>query len=106
MATIAVTSDLDVLDKYKSLIKQSLDSESVYIRTKETLEDIFENSSFTNKEKSEILSQVLISLNGSLVNASMGTAMQWSNAEKEVELKKLELAKQLDILDEEIKDGK
>jgi hypothetical protein len=103
MATIAVTSELDVLDKYQALIKQSLDSESVYIRTKETLEDIFEKSSFTNKEKSEILSQVLVGLNSSLVNASMGTAMQWSSAEKDVALKKLELAKQLDIMDEEIK---
>lgn len=102
MAVITVTNDLDVVNKYNQLVKESLDGESVYIRTKETLQELFETSNFTSREKSEILANILGSLNTTLVNASMSTAMQWANQEKEIELKKLELAKQLDILDEDI----
>jgi hypothetical protein len=102
MAVIATTKDLDVLAKYESLISESMGSNSVYIRTKETLEAMFANSSFTAREKGDILSKVLGSLNTSVVTASMSTALQWASSEKDIELKKLELAKQLDIMDREI----
>jgi len=102
MATISVTSELDVLDKYNSLVQQSLGSNSVYIRTKETLQEFFDNGNFKDSDKAQIISTVLNGLNGSLVNVSMSTALQWAANEKETELKKLELAKQLDALDKDI----
>jgi hypothetical protein len=63
---------------------------------------MFANSSFTAREKGDILSKVLGSLNTSVVTASMSTALQWASSEKDIELKKLELAKQLDIMDQDI----
>ncbi len=101
MAVINVSNELEILTKYRSLVKASLDGESVYIRTKETLMDLFENRDFTSREKSEILSQVLGSLNSTVVSTAMGTAMQWASEEKSVELKKLELEKSLAIMEQD-----
>jgi hypothetical protein len=76
MAVIAAVKDLDVIAKYRELTSASLDGSSVYIRTKETLEAMFANSSFTAREKGDILSKVLGSLNTSVVTASMSSALQ------------------------------
>lgn len=38
---ILVSSDLEVVAKYKELVASSLDGDSVYMRTKETLQDLF-----------------------------------------------------------------
>lgn len=101
MATIQVTNELDVLKKYNDLVQQSLGGDSVYIRTRETLEDFFAKGNLKDTEKAEILATVLNNLNSSLVNVSMSTALQWAVNEKDTELKKLELALQLDILAQE-----
>jgi hypothetical protein len=102
MATISVTNDLDVADKYETLVKQSLAGDSVYIRAKETLQELFENGTITEAEKSQVLSNIIGGMVNNITSTSMSTAIAWAQAEKEVELKKLELAKQLDILDQEI----
>lgn len=101
MATVAISSELEVLDKYLALVKESLGSESVYIRTKETLTDLFENSSLTSTERAGILSNVLGTLSNSLTNGAMDTAIKWASAEKDLAMRKLELERQLDILAEE-----
>jgi len=103
MATISITSELDVINKYKGLVSESMGSDSVYIRTKETLEDFFKNNNLKDSDKAAIISQVLSSLNTSLVNSSMSTAMQWASSEKDIALKKLELEQQLDILANEVR---
>lgn len=102
MATISITSALDVADKYETLVKQSLSGESVYIRAKETIQELFENGTITEAEKSQVLSNIIGGMVNTITTSSMSTAIAWSQAEKEVALKKLELAKQLDILDEEV----
>lgn len=103
MATIAVTKDLDVIDKYLCLVKESLGSDSVYIRTKETLDELFANSSLTSTEKASVLSNVLGGLSSSITSVAMNTALEWSAREKNIELEKLKLAKDLDVLDNQIR---
>lgn len=102
MATINVTTDLEVMDRYIALIKESLNTDSVYARTKETLQEFFDKGSMSDTDRANIISQVMTNLNNSLVNAAMGTALDWSKSEKDIGLKKAELGKQLDILDAEI----
>lgn len=101
MATISLSSELDVIGKYKELVEQSLNGDSVYIRTKETLQEMFQDSTITSKEKSELLGVVLNNINNAIVSSSMSTALQWAAKEKDIALQKLELEKQLDILDNE-----
>lgn len=99
MATITISTELDVICKYKELLQSSLDVDSIYIKTKETLLDMFDKGYIKDTDISVVLSEVLAQANASVVNSSMSNAVQWAIAEKELALKKLELAKQLDILD-------
>ena len=100
--TITVTNELDVLSKYEALVKESLGSESVYVRTKETIEAMFNSGLIKDDDKAAVISQVLSAINTSMVNTSMQTALQWAAQEKEIALKKLELEKQLDILNNDV----
>lgn len=102
MATITITNDLDVASKYETLVKQSLDGNSVYIRAKETIQELFDNGTITEAEKSQVVSNVIGSMVNNITSASMSTAIAWAQTEKEVALKKLELEKQLDILDQDL----
>jgi len=101
MATIAITNELDVADKYETLVRQSLSGTSAYIRAKETIQDLVDSGAIDEAKKAEIISNIVGSIITNITSSSMSTAMQWANAEKEVALKKLELEKQLDILAKE-----
>lgn len=101
MATISITSDLDVADKYEALVKQSLSGTSAYIRAKETIQDLVDSGAIDEAQKAEIISNIVGSVVNNINSSSMSTAMAWAQAEKDIALKKLELAKQLDILDQE-----
>lgn len=102
MATISISNELDVADKYESLVKQSLSTNSAYIRAKETVEDLVRDGAIDESQKAEIISNIVGGIINNITSSSMSTAMAWAQAEKDVALKKLELAKQLDILDKEV----
>lgn len=101
MATITVTNDLDVAEKYETLVKQSLDGNSAYIRAKETIQDLVNSGAIDEAQKAEVISNIVGGIINNITSSSMSTAMSWAQAEKEIALKKLELEKQLDILDQE-----
>jgi hypothetical protein len=102
MATITVTNDLDVAEKFDTLVRQALSGNSAYIRAKETVQELVDSGAIDESQKAEIISNIVGGIVNNINSSSMSTAMAWANAEKEVALKKLELAKQLDILDEEV----
>lgn len=102
MATISITNELDVATKYDILVRQSLAGDSVYIRAKETLEELFDNGTITEAEKSSIISNIIGGIVSTITTSSMSTAIAWAQSEKDIALKKLELEKQLDILSQEI----
>jgi hypothetical protein len=93
------TKDLDVISKYKALLAESLGSDSVYIRTKETYETLAASGDLKDADKAKILAETLSSMNGSLANSCMQAALSWASTEKDLEFKKVELAKQLAIMD-------
>lgn len=101
MATISISTELDVLGKYASLMESSLSSESFYARTKDTLNEYFKNNSINNNDRAQVLANTLGSITNSLSSTAMSVALQWSTNEVELALKKLETGKQLDILDEQ-----
>lgn len=102
MATINVTHSLDVADKYETLVKQSLGGNSAYIRAKETIQELTDSGAIDEAQKAEVLSNVVGSIINGITSSSMGTAIEWARAEKEIELKKLELAPQIDILNQDV----
>lgn len=101
MATITITSDLDVNDKYESLVKQSLSGTSAYIRAKETIQDLVDSGAIDEAQKAEVISNIVGGMINNITSSSMSTALQWASAEKDIALKKLELEIQLDILAQE-----
>jgi len=101
MATISVPSELDVADKFAILVAQSLSGNSAYIRAKETIQEMVEKGDIDETQKAEIIASIVGSATNNINSTSMSTALAWASAEKEIELKKLELAKQLDILDQD-----
>lgn len=102
MAVITVTNELDVIEKYECLVRQSLSGESAYIRAKETIQELFADGTITSAEKATVVSNVVSSIAGSIANTSMTTALAWAQAEKEVALKKLPLSIELDILAQDL----
>ena len=101
MTTITLKSDLDVISRYEALVSASLGGESVYARLKDTVDRLVKDGDLSDTEKGKIIAEVLGGLSNSISNSCMQTALQWASNEKDIELKKLELAKQLDILDAE-----
>jgi len=100
--TSAVSIPLDVVAKYESLVKESLDGESVYIRAKETLVQLFEEGDINSTDKASAISNVVGSMVNGITSSSMATALEWAKYEKELALKKLELDQQLLIQNQEL----
>lgn len=89
---MATTNELDVLNKYNDLVTQSLNGSSVYIRTKETLMDMFNKGYIKDNDIATVLSNVLTNINQVIVTSAMSTALQWANAEKDAEIKNEQIA--------------
>jgi len=101
MATIAIGNTIDVIGKYSAIVTESLGTDSVYIRTKETLTELVTNGDLSSADKAKVISDVMSNINNSLVNASINTALNWAKEEKDNEFKKKELEYQLDVLEQQ-----
>lgn len=96
--TILLETTLDVENKYEQLVKKSLDGDSVYVRTKETLTELLANNEITQDIKGNVIVQVMANLNNTVVTTAMSTALQWEQAEKSLYLEKYKLEKEIDAL--------
>ena len=99
--TSQVTGTIAVLEKYNSLVQASLGGDSVYIRAKETMEQLFQDGDVNSTDKALAITTTVSNLVNAITSSSMSTALEWSKYEKELELKKLELDAQLLILGQE-----
>jgi len=103
MATTAgVSNTISIEDKYNTLVKQSLGGDSVYIRAKETIQELVTDGALDDAQKAEVISSILGGAVNSISGTCMSTALEWAKFEKEIELKKLELDLQLAILEHEV----
>lgn len=102
MATIAVSSELDVVSKYEALVKSSLGGESVYARMKETIKQLSADGDISDSEKAKVIAEVLAGLSSSISSSSMSTALQWASTERDIALKKYELEQKVDVLKNEV----
>lgn len=67
-----LVNKLDIIDTYKELMEASTGQNSVYLRAKETLISIYEDSSLTDTEKASAVAQVL----GTIATDLTGQAME------------------------------
>ena len=101
MTTISVTSDFDVINKYEQLTAQALSGDSAYIRAKETINELVSSGSLDEAQKAEVISNVIATISAGITTAGMQTALQWASAEKDFALRKLQLEKELDVIDQD-----
>jgi hypothetical protein len=99
MTTISITSELDVADKFAILVAQALSGESAYIRAKETIQELLAEGSIDSAQQAEIIAAIISGAVNNINSSCMSTAIAWASAEKDIAFKKLELSKQLTILD-------
>ena len=98
---VPVSTDIRVLDKYIALLRELFQDESVYARTKETLDALLANGDLSGTDKAKVIAEVLSNLNNGLVNASLSTALQWAKDEVTVNMQKEELSYQLAVLQQQ-----
>ena len=65
---------LDIISTFNDLMAASTGKDSIYIKTKETLQAIFDNGSFTQRERAEIISSTLGQITASVTNTAMQMA--------------------------------
>ena len=100
MATISIltTANLDVVNKQRELTTEALGPDGVYIRLKETLIDLMDKGEIKGTDRADVVSTTLANLAGQITSGAMQTALAWASKEKELELKKLEMGYQLELL--------
>ena len=74
--TKVIEGDLDVIPIYKDLMEASTGTNSVYIRTKETLEDMFKNDVIKAPERAAIVSQTLSTIATAITSDAMNAAIK------------------------------
>ena len=99
--TIITSTDLDVIDKQKKLVEESLGPDSVYIRMKETLVDLLDKGEIKGPDRASAISQTVAAMSTQITAQCVTTALQWAAKEKELELQKLELEYKLELLNQQ-----
>lgn len=100
--TSQVTGTVDVVSKYTALVKESLGGDSVYIRAKETVQELVTSGALDDAQKAEVIAGVISGAVNSITSSAMSSALEWAKYEKELALKKLEMDYQLAILTQEV----
>lgn len=103
--TIVLTTSIELIDKQRELAAEALGPDGIYIKMKETLQELMDKGEFKGDDKARIISEVISSMTSTITNSTMGTALQWAAQEKDLALRKAELEYRLDILDNESNKG-
>ena len=75
--------ELEVIEKYNSLMVASLGEESIYTRAKETLFHQFEDLQLTEKEKAGFVVEFISGVATELSKSAMSLALPWAQSERD-----------------------
>ena len=95
---ILINTDLDVISKQRELVTEALGPDGVYIRMKETLQELLSDGEIKGVERAQVVSQTIAQMANSITSSSMSTALQWAAQEKDLYLKKEELEYKIDLM--------
>ena len=98
MATILIETDLDVISKQRELVTEALSADGVYVRAKETLEELLAKGEIKGTDRAKVVAETIAGMASQITASTMNAALQWTAQEKELALKKEEMEYQLDIL--------
>ncbi len=80
---VAVDATLEISDKYKQLMQDTLSAESIYMRAKDTYSVIFKDLQITEKEKADIVAGSVNSIIATMSASAMQTALSWAKEERD-----------------------
>lgn len=95
---LLVETTLDVVSKQRELVQESLGPDGIYIRMKETLEEIYQDGTIKASDRAEVVSQTMAALSSSITQTSMTVALDWAKSEKLLQMQKDELEYKIDLL--------
>lgn len=98
--TIEVETSLDVIGKYTKLSTALTDVDSMYIKAKETLDELFKTNTMTAVDKANIISTTLSNITIQSSQMALNTALQWCTSEKQVFFDKIKLGYELQQLNQ------
>lgn len=74
----AVNAELDVVSKYTELMQATIGEDSLYVKAKETLHEIFQDFQLSEQERATQVTGFMLNLATNLSNSVMQTALSWS----------------------------
>ncbi len=75
--------EIEVIEKYESLMLSTIGESSLYTRVKETLLFQFEDLQLTEKEKAGLVTEFVTKFSLGMSQASMQTALSWAKEERD-----------------------
>lgn len=93
--SIQTETSLDVIAKYNELSVALTDIDSMYIKAKETLDELFKTNTMTAVDKANIISTTLSNITIQSSQMALNTALQWCTAEKQILFDKMKLSYEL-----------
>lgn len=102
MINIITNAELDVIEKQKLLVAESLGPDSVYARMKENLLEMLNNNEVYNQDVVKAVTETVAQMSVSISSSAMSTGLEWAYREKELSLKKEEMSRALELLENQI----
>lgn len=85
--SLSLEANLDVVSKYNELLTQSVGENSLYIKTKETLDEYFKDNNMTAVDKANLVSSTLANITIQSTQSILNAALEWAVQEKTMTLK-------------------
>ena len=98
--TIDTDTTLDVISKYNELSVALTDVDSMYLKAKETLDELFKTNTMTAVDKANIISNTLSNITIQSSQMALNTALQWCTAEKQILFDKMKLSYELEQINQ------
>jgi len=76
-------NSLDVIRIFNDLMEASTAKDSVYIKAKETLTDLWKNGSYDEKDRASMIAQSLVAMTNSITATAMQLAMQIAESDRD-----------------------
>jgi len=77
-------STLDIVAKFKEITEAALDTNSIYMRAKDTFKELFDEKKIQEADYAQLASTFISQLASTTTQAAMTLALEWSRQEKEM----------------------
>lgn len=99
MSIIITSKSIDVIAKQRALVKEALGPDGVYIKTKETLLDLFDKGGLKNVDSAKIIANTISSLCNSITNNAMNVGLQWAAQEETLAFEEAKTKASLELVE-------